>query len=104
MPDRIGTGRLPQCYALNRAARGAYDSSWVAILSGAVIGIVVLLVLIEIMSGLFPALGLEFLLTVLLFAATGGCMGALHWAIAIRPRRRWRLHLLRDTEAIRAME
>jgi hypothetical protein len=31
-------------------------------------------------------------------------MGALHWNFAIRPRRRWRLSLLRDEEAIRAME
>jgi hypothetical protein len=31
-------------------------------------------------------------------------MGLLHWVIAIRPQRRWRLSLLRDDEAIRAME
>jgi len=38
------------------------------------------------------------------FSATGALMGALHWCIAVRPRRRWRLSLVRDAEAIRAME
>jgi hypothetical protein len=31
-------------------------------------------------------------------------MGALHWWIAIRPRRRWRLFQERERAALRAME
>jgi hypothetical protein len=34
----------------------------------------------------------------------GGFMGALHWRIAIRPRRRWRLFQERDRAALLAME
>jgi hypothetical protein len=38
------------------------------------------------------------------FVLTGVLMGLLHWVIAIRPQRRWRLTLLRDAESIQAME
>jgi hypothetical protein len=34
----------------------------------------------------------------------GGFMGALHWLIAIRPRRRWRLFQERERAALLAME
>lgn len=34
----------------------------------------------------------------------GGFMGALHWSIAIRPRRRWRLFQERERAALLAME
>ncbi len=40
----------------------------------------------------------------LLFAATGACMGLIHWVIAIRPRRKLRKRLEYDVEVIRAME
>ncbi len=91
-------------YVLNRAARATRDSAWVAILSGAVIAVVVLLILTKIVSDFFPALRPEFLLVILLFAMTGACMGLLHWLIAIRPRRKLRKRLEYDVEAIRAME
>lgn len=91
-------------YILSRAARATHDSAWVAMLSGAVIGVVVLLILAGIMRGDFPKLQPEMLLIVLLFALTGACMGLLHWAIAIRPRRKLRKRLEYDVDAIRAME
>ena len=40
----------------------------------------------------------------LAFIAAGGLMGALHWRIAIRPQRRWRLYQERERIALRAME
>ena len=91
-------------YVLNRAARAARDSAWVALFSGAVIGIVVLLILTRFMSGVLPRFQPEFLLFILLFAMTGACMGLLHWVIAIRPRRKMRKRLEYDVDAIQAME
>jgi hypothetical protein len=40
----------------------------------------------------------------LAFIAAGGLMGALHWRIAIRPQRRWRLYQEQERIALRAME
>jgi hypothetical protein len=91
-------GSLPaacvNAFILGLAARHDKDEAWLSAVSGALIAMLVAVV----MGGL----GVETMGTA--FVLTGILMGLLHWAIAIRPRRRWRLSLLRDEEAIRAME
>ena len=84
--------------ALSHLVHRAKDAVWWAISSGGIIGVLVLLILSN------PFDRTPDFLVVLWFAATGALMGLLHWRIAIRPRRRWRLRLLLDQEAIRAME
>jgi ABC-type branched-subunit amino acid transport system permease subunit len=81
-------------YILSRAANNEMDAPWFSALSGGLIGALVAM--------LMGAPGLNALGA--LFAITGALMGLLHWLIAIRPRRLWRLHMLRDEAAIRAME
>jgi hypothetical protein len=84
---------------LGSSARKGIDAAWWAMGSGGMIGLVVAVVIF----GLVADGRLDGKLA-LWFGATGVFMGALHWRIAVRPRRRWRLSLLRDEEAIRAME
>ena len=84
--------------ALNHLVHRGKDAVWWAIMGGGIIGLLVAFI----MTGLFDrAPDFRFALW---FSATGALMGWLHWVIAIRPRRRWRLWLRRDLEAIRAME
>ena len=84
---------------LSRFARRGADEAVVAAISGGTIGFLVAMIFVASFSG--DRLDAVF---VLWFSATGTMMGLLHWVIAIRPQRRWRLSLLRDDEAIRAME
>jgi hypothetical protein len=87
-------------FVLGRFARRGADEAVVAAISGGTIGCLVAIILVALASGGGRLDGI-FLLW---FSATGTMMGLLHWVIAIRPQRRWRLSLLRDQEAIRAME
>ena len=91
-------GSLPaacvNAFILSLAARHDKDEAWLSTVSGALIAMLV--------AVLMGSLGVETMGAAFVF--TGILMGLLHWAIAIRPRRRWRLSLLRDEEAIRAME
>lgn len=91
-------------YVVHRAARSGKDTIWVSALSGGIIGVVTFAALVFLFGGAAEHIMRDSPALPALFAATGACMGLLHWAIAIRPRRRWRLHLMRDEEAIRAME
>jgi hypothetical protein len=84
---------------LSRFARRGADEAVVSAISGGTIGFLVAIIFVAGFSG--SRLDALF---VLWFSATGTMMGLLHWVIAIRPQRRWRLSLLRDDEAIRAME
>ena len=84
---------------LSRFARRGADEAVVAAISGGTIGFLVAIIFVAILSG-----GRLDAVFVLWFSTTGAMMGLLHWVIAIRPQRRWRLSLLRDDEAIRAME
>lgn len=84
---------------LGVGARKSLDAAWWAMFCGGVIG----LLTAAILASLFTTRGVDGKLA-LWFCSTGALMGALHWYIAIRPRRRWRLSLLRDDEAMRAME
>jgi hypothetical protein len=83
--------------ALSRLAHSERDAVWWAIASGGIIGLLVAFII----NGSVGEPNLRFAPW---FAATGGLMGLLHWLIAIRPRRRWRLRLLLNQVAIRAME
>jgi hypothetical protein len=84
---------------LGVSARKNVDVVWWAMSCGGAIGLVTAAIFAIIFNlGRLPGE------LVLWFSSTGALMGALHWCIAIRPRRRWRLSLLRDDEAIRAME
>lgn len=91
-------GSLPaacvNALVLSLAARNDKDEAWLSAVSGALIAMLV--------AVLMGASGVETMGVV--FVLTGMLMGLLHWLIAIRPRRRWRLALLSDEEAIRAME
>ena len=91
-------GSLPaaclNALVLGLAARHDKDEAWLSAVSGALIAMLVAVVMSAMGVG---TMGVAFVLT-------GILMGLLHWVIAIRPRRRWRLSLLRDEEAIRAME
>ena len=93
-------------------ARRRRDASGFAIGSGLTLGFLVGAILPSIVflrDGEFGHDGdqtfLEFAASVgLPFVIAGGLMGALHWLIAIRPRRRWRLFQERERAALLAME
>jgi MFS family permease len=93
-------------------ARRRRDASGLAIGSGLILGFVVGVTLPTIMAllneGFLDDTGpgyLEFAASVgLPLLIAGGLMGALHWWIAIRPRRRWRLFQERERAALLAME
>lgn len=91
-------------YVLHHAAYSGRDSVWYSLLSGALAGAIVL-ILLALMSGVplsrRPAAIMIFLAWC---SSAGACMGLLHWLIAIRPRRKWRKRLIYDVDAIRAME
>ncbi len=92
-------------------ARRRRDTASLAVVSGLALGFLVG-VLITIIVGydhLFAADRLDRLLGFALdlglpLLVAGGLMGALHWSIAIRPRRHWRLFQERELAALRAME
>jgi hypothetical protein len=84
--------------ALNHLAHNERDAVWWAMTTGGLIGLLVIIILNGLAGSTLDPL------VALWFAATGALMGLLHWLIAIRPRRRWRLWLQHDQEAIRAME
>ena len=93
-------------------ARRRRDTSGLAIGSGLSLGLLVgvtlptVVVLLD--EGFSDDTGqglLEFAASAgLPFLVAGGLMGALHWWIAIRPRRRWRLFQERERAALLAME
>jgi hypothetical protein len=93
-------------------ARRRRDTSGLAIGSGLSLGFLVgvtlptIVVLLDQGFGDGTGLGfLEFAASVgLPLLIAGGLMGALHWWIAIRPRRRWRLFQERERTALLAME
>jgi hypothetical protein len=93
-------------------ARRRRDASGLAIGSGLTLGLLVGVTLPTVMflmnEGLGQDIGQGFLeyatSTGLPFLIAGGLMGALHWSIAIRPRRRWRLFQERERVALLAME
>jgi hypothetical protein len=91
-------------YLLNGAAASERDAIWYAPLSGAFAGAIVLILLAMLLGIPFFEQPSVRSITLALFTATGACMGALHWLIAIRPRRKWRQRLMYDIDAIRAME
>ena len=84
---------------LSSTARKGIDAAWWAVGSGGLIGLVVAVIIFDLLADgrLDGKLALW-------FGATGTLMGGLHWYIAVRPRRRWRLSLLHDEALIRAME
>jgi hypothetical protein len=93
-------------------ARRRRDASGLAIGSGLGLGLLVgvtlptIVVLLD--EGFSDDTGqglLEFAASAgLPFLVAGGLMGALHWLIAIRPRRRWRLFQEHERAALLAME
>lgn len=93
-------------------ARRRRDASGLAIGSGLALGFLVGVTLPTVMflmnEGLGEDIGQGFLeyaaSTGLPFLIAGGLMGVLHWSIAIRPRRRWRLFQERERAALLAME
>ena len=93
-------------------ARRRRDASGLAVGSGLVLGFLVGVMLPTIVFLLNEGFGddigqgfLEFAASVgLPLLIAGGLMGALHWWIAIRPRRRWRLFQERERAALLAME
>ena len=85
-------------FTLSRFAQRGADEAVVAAISGGTIGFLVALVFMGLSGGWVEGI------FVLWFATTGTLMGLLHWLIAVRPHRRWRLALVRDEDAIRAME
>ena len=91
-------------FILHRAARNSMDAFWVSMISGAAIGTIALVVVGGIMSDRIFSSGIFDPRALLAFGATGACMGLLHWAIAIRPRRKLRKRLEYDVDAIQAME
>jgi hypothetical protein len=93
-------------------ARRRRDASGLAIGSGLTLGFLIGATLPSIVflkdDGFGQDIGqtfLEFAASVgLPFVIAGGLMGTLHWLIAIRPRRRWRLFQERERAALVAME
>jgi MFS family permease len=92
-------------------ARRRRDASGLAIASGLALGLLVgaaIAVIVAMIDQRFDETGERALnVTMMLslpFTVTGGLMGALHWRIAIRPRRRWRLFQERERAALLAME
>ena len=84
---------------LGASVRKNLDVVWWAMFTGGVIGLLTAAILV----GLFTIRQVDGGLA-LWFFSTGALMGALHWFIAIRPRRRWRHRMMRDAESIKAME
>ncbi|WP_162916633.1 hypothetical protein [Dongia deserti] len=93
-------------------ARRGRDAGWLAIASGGSLGFVIggaLATLVLAMndgtlfweSNRILGVALSFSLP---FTTAGALMGALHWRIAIRPRRAWRLFQERERATLRAME
>lgn len=97
---------------LAHLARRRRDGSGLAIGSGLSLGFLLGVTLPTIVVLLEQGFGDETDLGILELAASvglplviaGGLMGALHWWIAIRPRRRWRLFQERERAALLAME
>lgn len=91
-------GSLPAAFVnaivVHFAARRGKDAAWLSAASGALIG--------TLAAFIFGAIDKTTVSVV--FVLTGMLMGVLHWVIAIRPQRRWRLTLLLDEESIQAME
>ena len=93
-------------------AKRRRDAASLAIVSGLTLGFLVgvtIAVIIFVVDGMIAANAserfLDFALSLgLPFLVAGGLMGALHWRIAIRPRRRWRLFQERERAALLAME
>lgn len=85
-------------FTLSRFAQRGADEAVVAAISGGTIGFLVALLFMGFSGGWVDGIFL------LWFSATGTLMGLLHWLIAVRPHRRWRLALAHDEETIRAME
>jgi hypothetical protein len=93
-------------------ARRRRDASGFAIASGLTLGVLIAGTLVTLVFLDEGWLGgddgqrfLSYLLNLgLPFLVAGGLMGALHWRIAIRPRRRWRLFQERERAALLAME
>ncbi len=93
-------------------ARRRRDASGFAIASGLILGLLIAGTLVTLLYIDEGWLGfddgqrfLSCLLTLgLPLLVAGGLMGALHWLIAIRPRRRWRLFQERERAALLAME
>lgn len=85
-------------------ARRRHDALGIAIASGATLGLLAGAT-IGVIEFLTEDRALMFAVSIgLPFLTTGGLMGALHWIIAIRPRRRWRLFQERERAALMAME
>jgi MFS family permease len=95
---------------LSYLARRRRDVSGLAIASGVTLGLLVGTTIAVIVSVFDQGFGATSeLLSVALslglpLMVSGGFMGALHWSIAIRPRRRWRLFQERERAALLAME
>jgi hypothetical protein len=93
-------------------ARRRRDAVGLAIGSGHAFGFLVgvtIATIIFLFDDMFTARAvdrlIEFALNIgLPMLVAGGFMGALHWSIAIRPRRRWRLFQERERAALLAME
>jgi len=99
-------------FLLAYLARRRRDVSGLAIASGLTMGLLIGVTLPSIVFLMDDGFGqdigqsyLEFAASIgLPFVIAGGLMGALHWLIAIRPRRRWRLFQERERAALLAME
>jgi MFS family permease len=99
-------------FLLAYLARRRRDAASLAIGSGLALGFLVgtaMAVIFSLVDDMVTASTLDRLLDFALdaglpFLVAGGFMGALHWWIAIRPRRRWRLFQERERAALLAME
>jgi len=93
-------------------ARRRRDAASLAIVSGLALGFLAgaaIAVFFFLVDDMVTASTLDSLLDFALdaglpFLLAGGFMGALHWSIAIRPRRRWRVFQERERAALLAME
>ena len=93
-------------------ARRRRDAASLAIVSGLALGFLVgavIAVILFLVDDMFSPSTVDKLTDIALDAGlpllvAGGLMGALHWRIAIRPRRRWRLFQERERAALHAME
>ena len=96
---------------LGYLAKRRHDTAGLAIVSGLTLGFLVgvTIAVIILFDDMIAANAGDRLLDFALslgvpFLVAGGLMGALHWWIAIRPRRRWRLFQDRERAALLAME
>ena len=96
---------------LGYLAKRRRDTAGLAIVSGLTLGFLVgvTIAVIVLFGDMIAANAGDRLLDFALslgvpFLVAGGFMGALHWSIAIRPRRRWRLFRERERAALLAME